>query len=63
MQRTLRQASLVQQVQAVAVVEAGRLGGGATGYTTGKITSLHSQIYAQLKSTFGEPSSAAVPGR
>jgi glycine/D-amino acid oxidase-like deaminating enzyme/nitrite reductase/ring-hydroxylating ferredoxin subunit len=38
----------------VAVVEAGRVGGGATGYTTAKITSLHSQIYAQLKSKFGE---------
>src|SRR3712207_5275506 len=38
----------------VCVVEAGRVGGGATGYTTAKITSLHSQIYAQLKSKFDE---------
>jgi hypothetical protein len=63
MQRTRRQAGLVQQVQAAmsrqagaraAVIEAGRVGVGATGYTTAKITSLHSQIYAQLQSKFGE---------
>jgi glycine/D-amino acid oxidase-like deaminating enzyme/nitrite reductase/ring-hydroxylating ferredoxin subunit len=50
-------ALLLKQAGArVAVIEAGRVGGGATGYTTGKITSLHSQIYAQLKSKFGEDS-------
>ena len=38
----------------VGLVEAGRVGGGATGYTTAKITSLHGQIYTQLKSKFGE---------
>ena len=38
----------------VAVVEAGLVGGGATGYTTGKISSLHGQVYARLRSKFGE---------
>ena len=38
----------------VAVIEADRVGGGATGHTTAKITSLHSQIYARLVSKFGE---------
>ncbi len=37
-----------------AVIEAGRLGAGATGFTTAKITSLRSQVYAQQKSKFGE---------
>ncbi len=43
----------------VAIVEAGRIGGGATGYTTAKITSLHGQIYNQLKSKFGEDGARA----
>jgi glycine/D-amino acid oxidase-like deaminating enzyme/nitrite reductase/ring-hydroxylating ferredoxin subunit len=38
----------------VAVVEARRVGGGASGYTTAKITSLHGQIYTQLRARFGE---------
>ena len=38
----------------VAVVEADRIGGGATGYTTGKISSLHGQIYSGLQAGFGE---------
>ena len=38
----------------VAVVEANRIGSGATGYTTGKLSSLHGLIYRKLVSTFGE---------
>src|SRR4051794_30342941 len=38
----------------VAVVEAGRVGGGATGHTTAKISSLHGQVYARLRSKFGD---------
>jgi len=38
----------------VAVVEAGRLGGGTTGGTTGKVTSQHSLTYAGLIDQHGE---------
>lgn len=38
---------------AVAVVEAGHLCAGATGYTTAKVTSLHSLIYAKIERSFG----------
>jgi glycine/D-amino acid oxidase-like deaminating enzyme/nitrite reductase/ring-hydroxylating ferredoxin subunit len=38
----------------VAVVEAGRVGTGVTGHTTGKISSLHGLIYRELRRSFGE---------
>jgi glycine/D-amino acid oxidase-like deaminating enzyme len=47
-------ALLLQQAGAsVAVVEAGRVACGVTGYTTAKVTSLHGRTYAKLASTFG----------
>jgi glycine/D-amino acid oxidase-like deaminating enzyme len=50
----LTTALLVQQAGAsVAVVEAGRVACGVTGYTTAKVTSLHGLTYAKLTSTFG----------
>jgi glycine/D-amino acid oxidase-like deaminating enzyme/nitrite reductase/ring-hydroxylating ferredoxin subunit len=50
----LTTAILLQQAGAsVAVVEAGRVAGGVTGYTTAKITSLHGLVYAKVTSTFG----------
>src|SRR5215211_5063660 len=51
----LTTALLLQQVGAsVAVVEAGRVACGVTGYTTAKVTSLHGLTYAKLTSAFGE---------
>ena len=51
----LTTAMLLQQAGAsVAVVEAGRVACGVTGYTTAKVTSLHGLTYAKLTSTFGE---------
>ncbi|HEY3563362.1 MAG TPA: FAD-dependent oxidoreductase [Kribbella sp.] len=38
----------------VTVFEASRLGSGTTGYTTGKVTSQHSLIYAELMARHGE---------
>jgi glycine/D-amino acid oxidase-like deaminating enzyme/nitrite reductase/ring-hydroxylating ferredoxin subunit len=50
----LTTAFLLQQAGAsVAVVEAGRVACGVTGYTTAKVTSLHGLTYAKLTSTFG----------
>jgi glycine/D-amino acid oxidase-like deaminating enzyme/nitrite reductase/ring-hydroxylating ferredoxin subunit len=50
----LTTALLLQQAGAsVAVVEAGRIACGVTGYTTAKVTSLHGLTYAKLTSTFG----------
>jgi glycine/D-amino acid oxidase-like deaminating enzyme/nitrite reductase/ring-hydroxylating ferredoxin subunit len=43
----------------VAVVELDRVGAGVTGYTTGKVTSLHGLIYAQVRSRFGEDGARA----
>ncbi|HLM51083.1 MAG TPA: FAD-dependent oxidoreductase [Solirubrobacteraceae bacterium] len=37
----------------VAVIEADRVGGGVTGFTTAKVTSQHGLIYAELESRFG----------
>jgi glycine/D-amino acid oxidase-like deaminating enzyme/nitrite reductase/ring-hydroxylating ferredoxin subunit len=45
---------LKQQGATVAVIEAGTVCGGATGYTTAKVSSLHQQRYAQIESSFGE---------
>jgi glycine/D-amino acid oxidase-like deaminating enzyme/nitrite reductase/ring-hydroxylating ferredoxin subunit len=38
----------------VAVVEAGRVGTGVTGHTTGKVSSLHRLVYRELRRNFGE---------
>ncbi|WP_280213782.1 FAD-dependent oxidoreductase [Nocardia cyriacigeorgica] len=41
--------------RSVAVVEAGRIAAGVTGYTTAKVTALHTLIYQRLTKSFGEP--------
>jgi len=38
----------------VAVIEAGRVGTGVTGHTTGKVSSLHRLVYRELRGSFGE---------
>ena len=38
----------------VAVIEAGRVGTGVTGHTTGKVSSLHRLVYRELRRSFGE---------
>ena len=43
----------------VALVEAARVVGGTTGYTTAKLTAQHGLIYAQLRSTFGDDGARA----
>jgi len=45
---------LQQQGARVVVVEAGTVGGGTTGHTTGKVTSQHSLTYAKLIHSHGE---------
>jgi glycine/D-amino acid oxidase-like deaminating enzyme/nitrite reductase/ring-hydroxylating ferredoxin subunit len=45
----------------VCLLEARRIGAGATGYTTAKITSLHGLTYAKLESSFG-PDTARIYG-
>ena len=47
-------ALLRQDGRRVAVVEAGRVASGVTGYTTAKVTALHGLIYEDLVSAFGE---------
>src|SRR5205814_1858492 len=42
----------------VAILEAGDVCAGATGYTTAKVTSLHSLIYARLERSFGAATAA-----
>src|SRR5687767_368463 len=44
---------LAQRGVSVAVVEGGRIAGGSTGYTTAKVSSLHSLIYAELIDRIG----------
>ena len=44
---------LVESGATVAVVDAGPVCAGVTGYTTAKITSLHTLIYASLRESFG----------
>src|SRR3954464_3109418 len=43
----------------VAVVEAGRVGGGVTAYTTAKVTSLHGIQYQAVASSFGDDGASA----
>ncbi len=40
----------------VAVIEAGRVAAGTSGYNTGKVTSLHTLTYAQLRKELGDES-------
>lgn len=50
---------LAKEGRSVAVVEAGRIGGGTTGHTTGKVTPLHGLVYDELRSRFGIQGAAA----
>jgi glycine/D-amino acid oxidase-like deaminating enzyme/nitrite reductase/ring-hydroxylating ferredoxin subunit len=45
---------LMRRGKTVALVEAGRIAASVTGYTTAKITSLHTTIYSELVESFGE---------
>lgn len=47
-------AMLKQQGRTVAVIEAGNVASGATGYTTAKVTSLHGIMYADLVKNAGK---------
>jgi glycine/D-amino acid oxidase-like deaminating enzyme/nitrite reductase/ring-hydroxylating ferredoxin subunit len=49
---------LAKEGRDVAVLEAGRIGGGTTGHTTGKITALHGLVYDELTSKFGRSGAA-----
>src|SRR5688572_6282075 len=44
---------LKQAGSRVAVLEAGRVGTGVTGHTTGKVSSLHQLVYQELRRSFG----------
>ncbi|MET8573975.1 FAD-dependent oxidoreductase [Streptomyces sp. NPDC005012] len=44
---------LMRAGRTVAVLDAGRLAGGVTGYTTAKLTALHGMVYAHLRRTRG----------
>lgn len=46
--------ALAEEDRDVVLLEAGRIGGGVTGHTTGKVTSLHGAIYHQLVQKHGE---------
>jgi glycine/D-amino acid oxidase-like deaminating enzyme/nitrite reductase/ring-hydroxylating ferredoxin subunit len=43
----------------VALLEARRIGAGATGYTTAKVSSLHGLTYAELSSSYGDDAARA----
>lgn len=45
--------ALVQEGASTVVLEAGRIGGGVTGNTTGKVTPLHGLVYDELRRSFG----------
>ncbi|MFD8717984.1 FAD-dependent oxidoreductase [Streptomyces sp. NPDC059629] len=47
---------LARRGREVAVLEAGRIAGGVTGYTTAKLTALHTLIYDHLRRTRGRES-------
>ncbi|HCT78928.1 MAG TPA: FAD-dependent oxidoreductase [Micromonosporaceae bacterium] len=49
---------LTKAGRAVAVLDAGRIAAGVTGNTTAKLTALHSLIYGDLTSSFGEQAAA-----
>ncbi|MFE7721982.1 FAD-dependent oxidoreductase [Nocardia rhizosphaerihabitans] len=44
---------LAQTGRSVIVLEADRIAAGVTGYTTAKLSALHTQIYSQITSSFG----------
>jgi glycine/D-amino acid oxidase-like deaminating enzyme/nitrite reductase/ring-hydroxylating ferredoxin subunit len=44
--------ALARSGKSVAVLEAGRIGGGVTGHTTAKLTPLHQLVYAELTDRF-----------
>lgn len=50
---------LAREGRSVAVLDAGPICAGATGYTTAKVTSLHTLIYAQLEKSFDAQTAAA----
>ncbi len=51
----LTSALLLKQAGArVVVLEAGRVGTGVTGHTTGKVSSLHGLVYRELRRSFGK---------
>jgi glycine/D-amino acid oxidase-like deaminating enzyme len=50
---------LVQEGLDVAIIESGEVCAGASGYTTAKVTSLHSLIYARLERSFGAETAAS----
>ena len=58
----LTAALLKQAGVSVALVEAGRLSAGTTGYTTAKISALHGLTYAGLVATHGEETARAYAG-
>jgi glycine/D-amino acid oxidase-like deaminating enzyme/nitrite reductase/ring-hydroxylating ferredoxin subunit len=49
----LTAAQLKREGRTVAVLEAGRVATGVTGYTTAKVTALHGLVYDQVRSSFG----------
>jgi glycine/D-amino acid oxidase-like deaminating enzyme/nitrite reductase/ring-hydroxylating ferredoxin subunit len=53
---------LKQAGVSVALVEAGRLSAGTTGYTTAKVTALHGLTYAGLAANHGEETARAYAG-
>ncbi|MDT0168750.1 FAD-dependent oxidoreductase [Pseudarthrobacter sp. BRE9] len=53
--------ALKRSGRSVAVLEAGRIGTGVTGHTTGKVTSLHRLVYTDLNRTHGS-SAAGIYG-
>lgn len=54
--------ALKRSGRSVAVLEAGRIGTGVTGHTTGKVTSLHRLAYTELDRTHGR-NAAGIYGR
>src|SRR4051794_2850872 len=44
---------LTEAGRRVAVVEADRIAAGVTGYTTAKLSALHTLVYAKIRSSFG----------
>ena len=49
---------LAREGRSVAVLEAGRIGGGVTGHTTGKVSPLQGTVYEELRGKFGKEGAA-----
>ena len=45
----------------VTVIDQHRVGAGVTGYTTGKLSSLHQLVYSELSDTSGSTARAPTP--